>query len=108
MDKERRKIVPKVWLAEEEMEDKYKDLKALYGAFALSIWRELVRKTPEMPNIVLTVADNWFMITPFALLPHVHPLKNWLRKAAYTLQSLRIFSKGILIPNPASSTSLIF
>lgn len=85
MDKERRKIVPKVWLAEEEMEDKYKDLKALYGAFALSIWRELVRKTPEMPNIVLTVADNWFMITPFALLPHVHPLKNWLRKAAYIL-----------------------
>jgi len=63
MGKERGEILPKFWLSEEEIKDPYQDLKVLYGAFALSVWRELVRETPEMPNIVLTVADNWFMIT---------------------------------------------
>jgi len=63
MDKERGEILPKFWLSEEEMKDHYQDFKILYGAFALSVWRELVKNTPDMPNIVLTVADNWFMIT---------------------------------------------
>ena len=63
MGKERGEILPKFWLSDEEIKDHYQDFKILYGAFALSVWRELVKNTPDMPNIVLTVADNWFMIT---------------------------------------------
>lgn len=63
MDRERGEILPKFWLSEEEIKDSYQNLKVLYGTFALSVWREQVGNTPDMPNIVLTVADNWSMIT---------------------------------------------
>ena len=45
------------------MEDGRRDLKTLYGAFALSLWQDLVRFSPEMPNVVVTIGDNWFLIT---------------------------------------------
>jgi hypothetical protein len=40
-----------------------REIKTLYGAFALSVWQDLVKVCPEMPSVVVTIGDNWYLIT---------------------------------------------